>query len=250
VRRISCDQCAIRNGSCILRDVPDDRLDEFQVCGTSGIYKSRQVVFHQGTPADGLYLLCHGAVKLYQADRFGREHILAIATPGDILGELRLEPGETYSASAEAITDSQLRYLPEDRLVPFVQKHPMVGIRLIASLSKALAVSHAKAGDLALNHAEVRLAKLLVNLARSEGELHNGSARIVLRYSRREIAEMIGVSTETAIRLLGRLKSKSLLSVHLRELVITDLARLTRLAQHGSAAADGRRGSAHGQDAR
>jgi CRP-like cAMP-binding protein len=250
MRRITCDQCAIRYGSCIIQDVSDDRLDEFQVCGASGIYKARQVVFHEGTPADGLYLLCHGAVKLYQADRFGREHILAIATPGDILGELPLAPGETYSASAEAITDSQLRYLPEERLIAFIQMHPMTGVRLIASLSKALAASHAKAGDLALNRAEVRLAKLLVNLAHSGGEARNGSTHIALSYSRREIAEMIGVSTETAIRLLGRLKGRKLLNAHMRELVITDLERLTRLAQHGSTAADGRGAGARGHGAR
>jgi CRP-like cAMP-binding protein len=173
-------------------------------------------------------------VKLYQGDRFGREHILTIATPGDILGELRLEPGETYSASAEAITDSQVRYLPGERLIPFIQKHPMTGVRLISSLSKALASSHAKAGDLALNRAEVRLAKFLVNLARTAGEARAGSTHVALDYSRREIAEMIGVSTETAIRLLGRLKAKKLLSTRRRELVITDLERLTRLAYHGS----------------
>jgi hypothetical protein len=80
---------------------------------------------------------------------------------------------------------------PSDRLT---------GVRLIASLSKALAASHAKAGDLALNRAEVRLAKLLVNLAETAGQAHNGSTHIALGYSRREIAEMIGVSTETAAR--------------------------------------------------
>ncbi len=233
MRRITCEHCAIRGVSCI-QDVPDECLDEFQSCGTTGLYKARQVVFHEGTPADGLYILCHGAVKVYQSDRFGREHILTIAESGDILGELRLEPGATYSASAEAITEAQLRYLPGDRLTAFVEKHPMTGMRLIAALSKALAASYAKAGDLALNRAEVRLAKLLVNLARTSGEAKDGSTRVALHYSRREIAEMIGVSTETAIRLLGRLRDKELLSAHLRDLVITDLDRLTRLAYHAS----------------
>jgi CRP-like cAMP-binding protein len=237
MRRITCEQCGIRDVSCI-QDVPDEQIGNFRACGVTGLYRARQVVFHEGNPAEGLFILCHGSVKLYRSDRFGREHILAVAGPGDILGELRLDPGATYSASAEAVTDTQLRYLPADRLIAFVQKHPMTGIRLIASLSKALAEARAKAGDLALNRAEVRLAKLLVGLADTAGQPQGGTTHIVLDYSRRDLADMIGVSTETAIRLLGRLKAKNLVRVHLRDLVITDVERLTRLANHGSGTPD------------
>lgn len=233
MRKITCEHCAIRSVSCI-QDLPPERLDEFHACGTSAIYKARQVVFHQGTPAGGLYILCHGAVKLYQSDRFGREHILGITAPGDVLGEMPMDEEETYSTSAEALTESQLCYLPRERLVQFIQVHPMTGVRLIAALSDALSSARKKAGDLALKGAETRLAELLVQLVRSSGEGTNGTTHVTLAYSRRELAEMIGVSTETAIRLLGKLKRKRLLAAHQRELTITDLDRLSRLAGHGS----------------
>ena len=67
MRRIPCEQCAIRAVSCI-QDVPHDRLDEFHTCGVTGLYKARQVIFHEGTPADGLFILCQGA-DLYAAGR-------------------------------------------------------------------------------------------------------------------------------------------------------------------------------------
>jgi CRP/FNR family transcriptional regulator len=233
MRRINCEECVVRGTSCI-QDLPSERLGEFHGCGAAAVYRPRQLVFHEGMRADALYVVCYGAVKVYQADRFGREHILTVATPGDILGELRLQDDATYSASAEAVCESQLRRLPAERLIPFVQQHPMTGVRLIASLSEALAASHAKAGDLALNRAEVRLAKLLVKLAESGGEDREGMMHVHLPYSRREIADMIGVATETAIRLLGSLRRKKLVSGELRELVITDYERLCRLAQHSS----------------
>jgi CRP-like cAMP-binding protein len=233
MRRISCEHCAIRDAS-IIRDLPPERLNAFQACGTSALYKPRQVVFHEGTPAAGLYILCHGAVKLYQSDRFGRDHILAIAAPGDVLGEMPLEPGECYSTSAEALTQSQLCYLPRENLVQFLQQNPMTGVRLVAALSRALAAARRKAGDLALKRAEIRLAELLVQLARTAGEERDGGTHVTLGYSRREIAEMIGVSTETAIRLLSRLKRKKVLTANQREIVIADVPRLARLASHGS----------------
>ncbi len=233
MRKITCENCAIRSVS-VVADLPDDKLDEFRSCGASAIYKPRQVVFHEGTPAGGLYIVCHGAVKLYQSDRFGRDYILGVASPGDVLGEMPLDPNEPYSVSAEALTETQLCYLPRERLVQFIQIHPMTGVRLIAALSKALSAARRKARDLALKRAETRLAELLNQLARTAVDSSsNGEMSFRLGYSRREVAEMIGVSTETAIRLLARLKRKKIIAGTQREIVITDLERLSRLATHG-----------------
>lgn len=234
MRRIPCENCAIRDTSCIA-DLPSEKLEEFNACGASSIYKRRQVIFHEGTPAGGLYILCHGAVKLYQSDRFGRDHILGVAGPGDVLGELPLDPTEPYSVSAEALTESQLCYLPRERLVQFIQVHPITGVRLIAALSKALSAARKKVRDLALKPAKTRLAELLVQLARAaEDPERNGPTRVTLAYSRRELAEMIGVSTETAIRLLGWFRQKGVITGHARQLVIADVEKLTRLANHVS----------------
>jgi CRP-like cAMP-binding protein len=236
MRRITCQQCTIRDQTCIA-DLPVDDLGEFQSCGVSGLYKARQVVFHEGTPATGLYVLCHGTVKLYQSDRFGRDYIIDVATPGALLGELALDDGHTYSSSAEALTEAQLSFLPRERLVRFIERHPLTGVRLIAELSRTLAHTRRKAGELALKRADARLAELLVRLAadvRRTNGMGSGPIRIPLTYSRRDLAEMIGVSTETAIRLLGKLKRNRLITTTEQEIVISDLERLTRLAHHGN----------------
>ncbi len=232
MRKIDCENCSIRDHS-IVRDLPIEELDAFRACSVSSIYKARQVVFHEDTPASGLYIVCHGAVKLYQSDRFGRQHTLDIAAPGDVLGELPGDPDTTYSTSAEVMTDSQLCYLPRGRLVALTQKYPMIGIRLLEALSKSLSVARKRVRALALKRAESRLAELLVQLAGAIGEpMGNGSTKLTLGYSRREIAEMIGVSPETAIRLLGRLKTKHAITTRRRELIITDGDKLIRLANH------------------
>jgi len=232
MRKIPCENCAIRDAACIV-DLPTDRLDAFRDCGATALYRSRQVVFHEGESAEGLYILCVGAVKLYQSDRFGREYILDVAAPGDVLGELPLDPSEPYSVSAEALTDSQLCYLPRARLLEFIQIHPMMGVRLVAALSKALASARRKARDLALKGAEGRLAELLARLVEAQGERVNGGAQVTLSYSRRELAEMIGVSPETAIRLLSGLRRRGVIVPEGRQIVVSDFDKLLRLAQRG-----------------
>jgi CRP-like cAMP-binding protein len=119
--------------------------------------------------------------------------------------------------------------------VPFIERHPRTAVRLIAALSKALAEARRKAGDLALKRADARLADLLLRLAREAPHGGDNSvARIRLTYSRRDLAEMIGVSTETAIRLLGKLKRNRTIILTDGEIVIADGERLARLAHHGN----------------
>jgi len=231
MRRIACQECTVRDLTCFAELSPDD-LAEFQACRITGLYKPRQVIFHEGTPAGGLWVVCQGTVKLYRSDRFGRDFIIDVATPGAILGELVLDDVETYSASAEALTPSQLSFLPRARLVRFVERHPQTGVRLAATLSRALADARRRAGELALKRADARLADLLLRLA--GGAAGDGPTRIRLAYSRRDLAEMIGVSTETAIRLLARLKRGRMIATNHREVVITDVERLTRLAHQGA----------------
>ena len=228
MRKIACQQCTVRHLTCIA-DLAVDELGEFQSCAVTGLYKPRQVVFHEGTPANGLYVLCQGTVKLYQSDRFGRDFIIDVATPGAVLGELGLTDDDTYSASAEALTEAQLSFLPRERLARFLERHPKIGVQLVGSLSRALAATRRKAGELALKRADARLADLLLRLGDGGGQ-----RRIRLVYSRRELAEMIGVSTETAIRLLGKLKCGRMIAIDDEGIVVTDLDRLTRLARQGN----------------
>jgi len=210
-------------------DVPADLLADFRSAGMTILYRPRQVIFGEGTPAAALYLLCHGTVKVYHSDRFGRDHILEIAGPGTLLGELSLDDRDLMSVSAEAITEVQAHCLPRDRIGALVQRHPETAVRLLAALSRELAVARRKVRELALKGAESRLAGLLLQLAGSDVA---PGRRLHLRYTRRELAEMIGVSTETAIRLLAALKRKGAIAADRRDVVIADVERLLRIAQH------------------
>jgi CRP-like cAMP-binding protein len=231
MRRIACEQCAVRDVS-IVGGLPVPLLGGFRACTSTAIYKPRQVLFHEGAAAAGLYILCHGAVKIYQTDRFGRDYILAIARPGDVLGEVGMDASERYSASAEAMVECQASFLGREHIARFLELHPSAGLRLVATLGAALARARRKARDLAFKSAEGRLAELLLQLADGAATPSPpGGLRLSLAYSRREIADMIGVSPETAIRLLGRLRARRVLSLERRELVVHDVEQLRRLAR-------------------
>lgn len=232
MRKIACEICPVRPMS-IIRDLPSSELDQFRACGMSTIYRKRQVVFHEETPATGLYMVCSGLVKLYQSDRFGREHIVHVCGPGEVLGELPAAPDTPYSVSAEALVDSQLYYMPRESLARFIERYPMTGVHLIGALSCALGAARRKVRTLALKRAENRMAELLLGLAETLGRTGaDGLPRLTLPYSRRELGDMIGVAPETAIRLLRRLEERRIIATQHRQLVIRDADKLTRLANH------------------
>lgn len=233
MREFSCEECPIR-GASLLAEVPAERLAHFQSFARVAIYKPRQLIFHERTPADGLYIVCHGSVKVYQTDRFGHSLILGIAEPGDVLGELPLDPKEPYASSAEALSESQLCFLERTRLLEVLHSFPSVAVQLTYALSKALSAARRKSGELALQPAENRLAKLLTMLTPPE---MNGGQTVPM-YSRGELAEMIGVSTETLIRLLSSLKRRGLIATHGRAISVVDRAKLTALANRTGALSD------------
>jgi CRP/FNR family transcriptional regulator len=233
MRKITCETCPTRAHS-VACDLSSTALASFGAVGTSAIYRPRQVIFAEGGESTGLYLVCHGEVKVFCSDRFGHEHILGLAGPGSVLGELALDRTPLHAASAEATVESQLRFLPRERLVRYLESAPAVAVRMVAALSGELARSRRQVRDLALKGAESRLAAWILDRA-SAARAGNGASpepRVPIPFSRRDIAEMIGVSTETAIRLLARLRERGAIGIERGALVIVDAERLARVARH------------------
>ncbi len=232
MRKLQCETCPVRGEGSVC-DLPPEVMADFRAVGTSSLYKPHQVVFTEGNPSAGLYLVCHGNIKLYHSDRFGRDHILEIAGPRSVLGEFTIEPDQPLSISAETLTETQLCFLPRERLVQFLHAHPATGVRLLQALSRELATARRKVRDLALKRAESRLAALLLQLARGDSDDQPEPMR--LRHTRRELAEMIGVSTETAIRLLAKLRQEHAISINRRDIVISDVTKLSKIANYDDA---------------
>ena len=230
MRRIACESCPARTGSLVCA-LPAEVLADFRAAGTAMVYRPRQLLFSADSPAAALHLICHGTVKIYHSDRFGRDHIVEVAGPGALLGELSIEDDGLMSVAAEALTDVQAVCLPRERLAQFVQHHPETAIRFLAALSRELAIARHQVRELALKSAQSRLAGLLLQLATPQGGDVPDGARLRLPYTRRELGELVGVSTETAIRLLAALKRKGAIRTDKRDVVLVDAARLRRLAE-------------------
>ncbi len=188
------------------------------------------MVFQEGMPAFGLYVLCRGKVKLAKRTRAGHSQILKLLGPGEILGEKTMFDQETYTCYAKALEPSLLMFIAREEFLHFLRRHPDVALRLIEKLSREFKVFGDKLVEISSRSAKERVARSLVELAQAFGEETSAGWDIGVELSRAELAEMAGVSTETAIRVLSDLKEKGGVALPGRRIVIVNRDELRALA--------------------
>lgn len=225
---MDCRHCASRVVG-FLGELPESSLAQ---CNqhTTNTYKAGQILFYEGNRAFGVYCVYSGRVKLYKTGHGGRLQIVRLAGPGDLLGYRSLFAEEPYSATAEAMEDATVCFLEKSVFLPLLQQQPELGMKMIRKLSQELRQAEDRMTDIAQKPVKERLAELLLLLKETYGKVTPAGAEIGLSLSREEMAEMIGTTQETIIRLLSEFKTRGFLKIDGRHIVITDMKPLLRIA--------------------
>jgi len=162
-----------------------------------------------------------------------RAYILDIRGRGDLLGEEALFSGHPYAANAKAICATQLCYLPHDDLKTTIEHHPDVALVLLETMGQRVLDNHRARVELAYDRSEARMARALLRLSQRFGHRENGHGALGLELSRTELAELLGLRPETAIRILSEWRHEGTIELDERSLVIRDQARLMERAGLG-----------------
>lgn len=195
------------------------------------IYEEGRLIFEEGEPAFGVYLIDSGKVKLAKRAPDGRRQILKLIGPGEILGEEVLFHEPVYSAQARALERTAAGFVTLKDLRQFLERHPQVALRLLRSLSHEIREFHDRLLELSYESSLERLAKLLLTLADRWGEQEDSGLYIGVKLSRSELAELAGIASETASRLLARLRERGILALDGPRIIILDRGRLTALTE-------------------
>jgi CRP-like cAMP-binding protein len=229
MRIVDCDACPIRQRVEVVCSVAG-LLDEIAAAGRFRVYRRREIIFDEGDPANGLHLVCHGAVKLFSASRAGCETVLDVAGRGRLIGALSLRDDDLLPVSAGALTKTQICFLSPEGVERLVRKTSQAALRLLGSWSREVARARWKVRGLILKAAEARLATLLLELGRDGAREAAGKSQLDHDYSRRELADMVGVAPETVIRLLAKLRRRGIVRLSGRRVFVLDREALARVA--------------------
>jgi len=194
-------------------------LEELAGLTTERCFQAGQYIFWEGDSGEHLFLVAEGRVKISKLSSQGKEVILAFFSPGEIFGEVALFEGRVYPASAQASADARVLAIGRRDFLNILSRHPDI----IGVLSGRLREAQWRLKDLALERADQRLARVLMMLSAKLGE--------TLPFTRQEIADMAGTTTETAIRFMSRLKDGGIISSDRGRIVILKNDRLKLISE-------------------
>src|SRR5690625_3009944 len=136
-------------------------------------YRKNQVLFVEGDVNRSLYFILSGRVKVYQLSRDGRERIVNMLGPGELMAAVPFCDGGGYPASAEIVSDADIALLRWEDFHDIARANPDVLFAMLELMAKRLRQAQANIHSLALKSATARLARRLLELAESYGEAND-----------------------------------------------------------------------------
>ena len=186
-----------------LSDLPEDLSVGLLANSTLRKLNSGEVLFVAGEPADGLYRLEEGLVKVSIGATTGAERILAILGPGAIVGDLAIIDNLPRSASVTGLRDCKLRFVSRSQFDRFAEEHPEIYRHLVKILAARLRDTDMILAAGSFLPLKGRVARALLDLSKAFGkEVGGGRILIHQRISQSDVAAIAGVARENVSRIL------------------------------------------------
>jgi CRP-like cAMP-binding protein len=193
-------------------------------------YARGRVLMHQDQLPDGVIVLRSGQVKISRTTSTGREIVLAIRGPGELLGELAAIDGQPRSASVVALEAVEALVISPPTFRTVLAEHPAAAMALLGMLARRLRDADDKRAGLSSLTTLSRVAERLLELADRFGIEENGVTRIELRLSQDELAGWTGASIESVGRALATMRSLHWIETARREIRVLDIDAIRRAA--------------------
>lgn len=193
------------------------------------------VLFITGDECRGLYIIETGRVRIYRTNSDGREQVLHVEGPGRPVAELPLFDGGPYPASAVALEETRLIFLPRGDFESLYRSNPDIAHAIIRALGRRLRHLVHVTETLAFRDVAARLALLLVGYAERSGRDTPDGIELTLDRTQEELAIEIGAARESVSRAMKQLRRKGLVRrIDRDHLLVPDLSRLRALLPAGN----------------
>ncbi len=215
----------ILRSSPTFADLSEQELADVARLGTERHLKAGQFIFMEDTVLDYLYVVVKGRIKILRHSASGRAFISTFRGPGDALGNLALVSGQPNPFGAQAVLDTELLAIKSSDFLSYLSARPELGFRVLRRMFSVhgtrLTVDVKHLAELATENADHRVVHTLLTLSLPFG--------LTLPFTREEVAQMAGTTTETAVRSVNRLRKMGAIGLLRRNIIILDKAKLQSL---------------------
>lgn len=234
-KRIDVTPDATHCSTCMLSEIClPEGMAHVDVAKLDELVKTRiriprgKALFHLGDPADAVYGIRFGSLKTQLEDSTGHVQITGFLLPGEIIGLDGLVDNRHVS-HAVALEDSEVCVIRIDDMDDLTRHFPVLQHQFRKLMSKEISRSHQMVRALGSLRSEQRLAAFLLNLSQRLANLGYSPNEFLLRMSREEIGNYLGLTLETVSRLFSRFARDGLIKINQREVRILDLPALKQL---------------------
>ncbi len=186
------------------------------------------VIFSEGQPSTDVWAVREGLVHIVKSGPAGREIVLEVIPPGELFGAVVALEGRPYPASAIATEATTAWRVPSALVREICQRQPTLRSAILALVTTRLRSAHERLQSVALESVEQRLARMLLVLVPKIGQQRDGLT--VLPVTRQELADMVGSTVETTIRITSKWQRTGIVRSARNELTIADPAAVRALA--------------------
>ena len=215
------------------RFLPALNDDERRALMSGGIvrnFSAGSALFHENQLADRVLVLQEGFVKLSCFSDDGREVVLGIRGPGDVLGELAALDGGTRSATAVALEAVQALAVPTNFFNDFLDRNPRVFRLLLLILAQRLRDADRLRLEFAAKETMGRVASRIVELSERFGSASEGSIRIDFPLTQEELAGWTACSRDSVVKALQSMRDLGWIETGRRRIKVIDLEAVRRRA--------------------
>jgi CRP/FNR family transcriptional regulator/CRP/FNR family cyclic AMP-dependent transcriptional regulator len=190
-------------------------------------FSANEVIVHEDDDeSQTFFILVSGKVHVAVFTTEGKSAVLATLKPGDFFGEMAMLDGEPRSASVIASEQCTLLMLYRKMFIDILQRYPKITIQILIEMSRRLRRANRHINTLSLMSVYGRVADVLLQLAKEEGQRLRNMIVIPNRPTHQVIADMAGTSRETVSRIMSQLQKKHYLVVDGKKLVILNEEKL------------------------
>lgn len=191
-------------------------------------FQRGELLFGEGDPCTGLFLVASGKIRVFKLSSAGREQVLAVEGPGSSFAEVPVFDGGNYPAAASALEDTEVLFISRKDFQNFCGEHPDVALKVIAVVGSRLRRLVGIIEELSFTTVRQRLIALLLRLAEAGGTPSKEGVRLELAVSHQDLAGELGTVRELVSRNLSRLQAEGFLEVDGRRIIVKDMTGLKR----------------------
>lgn len=213
--------------SSFLGSLPAQASEELLGLGVTRQFESGRRLLREGDAGTHIELLVSGYVKVTAA-LGGVETLLAIRVPGDILGEIGAVTGRPRSATVTACGWVTASVVSRDEFRRFLRRYPDAALHMAATMGERLRWADQRRNAPTAYRAEVRVARLLFEIAITCGYRTGEGVTLGVTLSQPELASMVGIAEPTAQKAIRELRNSGVVRTGYRRITVVDLDALRR----------------------